>query len=350
MAEPKFQDSKREFSKELVKAREAKELDLAKISERTKISVDYLLKLEAGDWDFLPSSYVRAFLRTYAQTVGMDVGDALARYDRIIGTAPATEPTLGLGEPDTGKRQKAASTSGSPKFTLADESRGGGGNQFQMTPAVFYGVVAVVVVAILLAVWFFLVSPKLEGRDSQVDEIPFEEVVRESQTSAGEVDDAAEDSTVVNADSLLSNAEESRENDTPVRDNPREAVAEDESVVQPDQDRTEQSEPPSSTPISSSGQLTLQANVSQACYVRVMADHDTANVFDTILNTGASRSFAADSVFRVVIGNTNGVELLLNNRRLRNIGERGRVVTLTIDRSGIRTAEAGNRELHPRNE
>ena len=100
-----------------------------------------------------------------------------------------------------------------------------------------------------------------------------------------------------------------------------------------------------SAPGSTSPSLTLVANVNQPCYVRVTADHDTSNVIDTILSTGSSRSFAADSVFRVVIGNTNGVELLLNNRRLQNIGARGRVVTLTIDRAGIRRAEAGNRDL-----
>ncbi|MCB2212645.1 DUF4115 domain-containing protein [bacterium] len=332
MAEPKFQESRQDFCKDLIAAREYKDMDLMKVSERTKISPDYLSKLEAGDWDFLPGSYVRAFMRTYAQTVGMDVGEVLDRYDRIVGVAPTPQPAINIGDgggtrlsmkPDTG-------SSRSPKFTLADDSSSG--SSFTLTKPMLYGGIALIAVIVILLVYFFLIKPGGDGSSQNVEEIPFEEVVRESQMS--------DDPTATPADSLAEDEGTADSEPESVRNNQpadqREAPVE-----------TTRSEPEETavTPAATGDRLTLTAEVTQPCYMRVITDHDTSNVFDTILSSGNTRVFDADSVFRVVIGNTNGVELMLNGRRLRNLGQRGRVVTLTIDRNGVREAQAGNQEL-----
>jgi cytoskeletal protein RodZ len=342
MAEPKFQESKHDLCKDFIAARESRELDLIKVSERTKISFDYLTKIESGDWGFLPSSYVRAFLRTYAQTVGMDVGEVLQRFDQISGSAPATQQTLGISEPDSGKRSRVDSGSSSPKFTLADEfnSRRSG---FEFTPPIVYGGIAVIVIAILIVIYIFLIAPKLGENRQSVQEIPFDEVVRETQVIDSQADPVA-DSLIIEggagdveeggfADGSLTGADQT-------------------STQQPETSPSALLDPQNelnTATLSGSSSLTLHVNVNQACYMRVIADHDTSNIFDTILSTGTSRDFNADSLFRVVVGNTNGVELLLNGRILRNVGARGRVVTLTIDQSGIRQAEAGNQELRGQN-
>ncbi len=336
MAEPKFQESRQEFCKDLIAAREYKDMDLMKVSERTKISPDYLSKLEAGDWDFLPGSYVRAFMRTYAQTVGLDVGEVLERYDRIVGVAPTPQPAINMGEGGGSRRPIIPDTgsSRSPKFMLADDSSSG--SNFTLTKPMLYGGIAVAAVIVIVLVYFFLIKPGGEDRSQNVEEIPFDEVVRESQMGDdpdGALADSLAEGTVTNdggseaetAGNTRNQAATQREEPVETtRDEPEEAVV---------------------TPVGAGSGLTLTAEVSQPCYMRVITDHDTSNVFDTILSSGNTRVFDADSVFRVVIGNTNGVELLLNGRRLRNIGQRGRVVTLTIDQNGIREAQAGNREL-----
>ena len=71
-------------------------MDIKEAEERTKIRTRYLRALEAEDWEVLPApAYVRGFLRTYGQILGLD-GEALAdRYRRAFeepAAAAATPP------------------------------------------------------------------------------------------------------------------------------------------------------------------------------------------------------------------------------------------------------------------
>jgi cytoskeleton protein RodZ len=61
----------------LKEERERQGLDLDALEQRTKIRSRYLRALENEDWDILPGpAYVRAFLRTYAEALGLD-GEAI---------------------------------------------------------------------------------------------------------------------------------------------------------------------------------------------------------------------------------------------------------------------------------
>ncbi len=75
-------------------------MDIKEAEERTKIRTRYLRALEAEDWEVLPApAYVRGFLRTYGQILGLD-GEALAdRYRRsweepAAAVASPAEPVL----------------------------------------------------------------------------------------------------------------------------------------------------------------------------------------------------------------------------------------------------------------
>lgn len=57
----------------LRQARLARELDLAEVEEATKIRARFLRAIEDEQWDVLPGrAYVRAFVRTYAEYLGVD--------------------------------------------------------------------------------------------------------------------------------------------------------------------------------------------------------------------------------------------------------------------------------------
>ncbi|MBA2523304.1 MAG: helix-turn-helix domain-containing protein [Solirubrobacterales bacterium] len=75
-------------------------MDVKEAEERTKIRARYLRALEADDWEVLPApAYVRGFLRTYGELLGLD-GDALAdefrrRHEEPAAVAnAASEPIL----------------------------------------------------------------------------------------------------------------------------------------------------------------------------------------------------------------------------------------------------------------
>jgi hypothetical protein len=74
-------------------------MDVKEAEERTKIRARYLRALEAEDWEVLPApAYVRGFLRTYGQVLGLD-GGALAdefrrNYESAGAVSAAPEPPI----------------------------------------------------------------------------------------------------------------------------------------------------------------------------------------------------------------------------------------------------------------
>ncbi len=77
---------------ELKEIRLEKGVSLTDISDFTKIRVDLLEDMEQGRFDIAPVPYVRAFLREYAEVVGIDPDRVIARYEnkipRIVEAAP----------------------------------------------------------------------------------------------------------------------------------------------------------------------------------------------------------------------------------------------------------------------
>jgi cytoskeleton protein RodZ len=77
------------FFRELKEAREAKGLSLAQISDITRIAEHHLEALERGEVSLLPQAYVRAFLREYADLVGLKPDLVMQKYDAMLsGVAP----------------------------------------------------------------------------------------------------------------------------------------------------------------------------------------------------------------------------------------------------------------------
>lgn len=69
----------------LRKAREQQGYTLDDIQEVTKIRKRYLEAIETGDYKVLPGSfYVRAFVKTYAETVGLDAEEVLRLYHKEL--------------------------------------------------------------------------------------------------------------------------------------------------------------------------------------------------------------------------------------------------------------------------
>jgi cytoskeleton protein RodZ len=84
----------------LREARVLRGLDLDEIADRTKIRVPFLRALEEERWDQLPGpAYVRAFLRTYADALGLDADLVVDEYMAAESHEPEPEvaqaPPLG---------------------------------------------------------------------------------------------------------------------------------------------------------------------------------------------------------------------------------------------------------------
>ncbi len=82
------------FAEELQKQRVAKGISLNEIALITRINIHFLEALEQGNFETLPQTYIRAFIREYAAGIGLNPVEILQRYDLFLGKKlePSTEP------------------------------------------------------------------------------------------------------------------------------------------------------------------------------------------------------------------------------------------------------------------
>jgi cytoskeleton protein RodZ len=82
-----------EIGSQLREARMRMRIDTAEVEQRTKIRAKYLRAMENEEWDLLPGEvYVRSFLRTYADFLGLDSRALLDEFRRRYESPSDHEP------------------------------------------------------------------------------------------------------------------------------------------------------------------------------------------------------------------------------------------------------------------
>ena len=76
-----------QFYKELKDLRISKDISLEDLESKTKINTKYLSSIEQGDFDVLPTPYLRLFIRAYAIEIGGDADRALEQLDSFVGSS-----------------------------------------------------------------------------------------------------------------------------------------------------------------------------------------------------------------------------------------------------------------------
>ncbi|MBT4928036.1 hypothetical protein HON17_07435 [bacterium] len=74
-----------QFYKELKELRVSKEISLEDLESKTKINIKYLKAIEEGDFNVLPTPYLRLFIRAYAIEIGGEADRALDQLDSFVG-------------------------------------------------------------------------------------------------------------------------------------------------------------------------------------------------------------------------------------------------------------------------
>ncbi|WHX51154.1 helix-turn-helix domain-containing protein [Paenibacillus woosongensis] len=101
------------LGQQLKEARLARGLSLDDVQDMTKIRKRYLEAIEAGDYKVLPGSfYVRAFIKTYAETVGVNADELLNEHHQDV-PAPQVEQTM---EPVLQKRRSRQTSERNSKW------------------------------------------------------------------------------------------------------------------------------------------------------------------------------------------------------------------------------------------
>ena len=263
------------FFLELKSAREAKGLTLAQISDITRIIENHLEAIERGDIAILPQAYVRAFIREYADTVGLDPAEIMRKYDAMLTGAPAS-PAPTTPVPTAPVPTAPVPTAPVPMAPMPERYSSGPGagpseKLFTAKAAgVALGVVSVAAIAVLL--W------NIMGKTSPTatEEIPFQSVLADK-------------------DRRLSPAPSSSPAASPVHGG-----------------------------ATGTDSLTLRGLTSDTVWV--MVSTDSMNPREFIFKPNVQFSFKAKSRFSVTLGNAGAVTFTLNQKELGTLGKPGAVV------------------------
>lgn len=266
------------FGSWLRRQREAREVSLREIADKTKISFRYLEAMEDDRFDLLPAPvFARGFLREYARYVGLNPDEVLnsflAAQQRAAGTEGATGPT-----PEAP--------------TLAERP---------ISPAVLAGgaIAAVVVIALVVA-WLLWRQPSNGPSNGP------------SPGSEGAVSDASDATAASAASGTLANSASPTSN--PAASAPLPTPA------------------PAAVPNSA---LRLALDFTGDCWVEARVD-GKSRVSEKRVQ-GESLEIEAEREIQLTLGDAGVVEAHLNGQPYALPRERGSVVRRTIDLAALGT-------------
>lgn len=141
------------IGEKLRSARETMGLSIADVEKTTKIQSRYLTAIENSDFDKLPGDfYVRAFIRQYAQVVGLDGKELLAEYHQDV---PETNSDEYVENSIDNKTEEVKKTTNSKKGMLKNQM-----------PRIILGAGVVIVIVII----YVLITSLFRGSSQQASD------------------------------------------------------------------------------------------------------------------------------------------------------------------------------------
>ncbi len=287
------------LSDELREQREKSNISLQQLANKTRIDLKFLEAIEQGNFGFLPELYVKAFIKQYAKTVGLDEDLIIKKYEaakegreydpnqvvpvektkEAIKPEPIQRPAPKQPEtrPDVKPDVKPAkSYFENPLEKNPDEHNKSNKNNLTLILA------AAAAVIVLVIVFVFVLNNKNEK--IVVEETPIEDVVGQSSQ---------------------------RYEEEPAAQTPSDSMV---------------------APVSTDS-LYLTFSAKETSWIYVISDDKKVNEF-TLSPNSKFRVASADN-FKVTVGNSGGITLQLNNQPIDFAGRSGSVRHFKLDRTGL---------------
>ncbi|HEX9252289.1 MAG TPA: RodZ domain-containing protein [Ignavibacteriaceae bacterium] len=283
------------FADELRQQRESAGLTLQQMATKTRIDLKFLEAIDQGNFSFLPDLYVKAFVKQYAKTIGLDENITLKKFEAAREgmeydpnpPAPVEEikkeeaPKV---EPPKTESPRPAVKSTSPLKSYVDDqnqkSNDDEGKANKQLMIFGLGGVGLIIIAALLYFFVFNKSDKII-----VEETPIEEVIEQG-------------------------------NKRYVEEEPVEQITSDSSFV----------------PLSGDS-LYLTFYAKESSWIFVVLDNNRTQEFT--LSPNSKFSVAASREFKATVGNSGGVTLHLNNQPVDFTGRPGSVKYFKLNKDGI---------------
>lgn len=274
------------IGQQLKEAREKKSVTIDQVEKQTRIHSTVLRALEDGRCDeILTPTYVRSFLKKYAEYLGLDIKQLLSEYAKL-GRSPS-------------------SSIGSIMSRMEDPGH--------LNLSRFFGrskKALVIAVGVLLVV---MVGWKLSG------------IVKRSLSTAASKPVGIARESEVSKKKAAAKTVKAKTQKAPVSRVPSKAVRQD--------DTGGKIAIPAPEPISNAVPIKLIIVVNQP--VRIKISVDGAVLFDTVLPQGIEKSITADERINIYTAKAEAMELILNGKSLGSPG-RGPIKNIEITRKGLR--------------
>ncbi|HMN17990.1 MAG: helix-turn-helix domain-containing protein [Ignavibacteriota bacterium] len=293
------------FADELKKKREESGLTLQQLATKTRIDLKFLEAIEQGNFAFLPELYVKAFVKQFAKTIGLDENIILKKYE-----AAKEGKEYDLNPPDTKQEKESskdieektneqeAEKSVTPEVekqkpvvtpvqqiksyvdetkpkTIEDESKA---NKQLM----IFGLGGVGLIIVFALVYFLFFN---QNNKIIVEEIPIDEAIEESN---------------------------------------QRYIEERADIQVPDD---------SASVHISSDSLYLTFYSKDTSWIFVVLDNNRTQEFT--LTPNSKMSVAAANNFKAIVGNSGAVTLQLNNKNVDFAGKSGSVKYFKLDKAGL---------------
>ncbi len=282
-----------QFADELKKEREKKGITLLQMSADTRIDIKFLEAIDNGNFSFLPELYVKAFLKQYAKSVGLDEELTVKKYDSAKLGMPVEQTSVEkqqqTDQPAVQRTAEKPPQAKQPVKTFNDintsQQKKNSGQDPKAKLIMFIAVVSVTLVALVLYLTVFKKSQEII-----VEEKPYEEVVQDSQSRFEET--------------------EKDENN----------IAETTAVVD-------------------SMQLKFtNVDTADTSWIYVICDNSIQQ--DFLLYPRNSKSLKAVKEFKFTLGNSGVIQIELNNKPVSFEGRRKSVRYFKVDNSGIQKLDS----------
>ncbi len=274
--------------------REKRKIPLAQIAKDTHISLHYLQCLEEGRYKELPGGmYNRAFLRAYCESLNLD-RETLKHFEGEVTPPPEKAPKSRAQYP-------------------------GSNTLFRSTPIIAWSLMLLISATGLFfsRKWIAAAfSPYFSQSPVPITQMESSPVSKASLGPETSVMPAIPQEPIVSPDST----DEDSLMDA-IIDSPPPA----ENALQP---LSLEINPPPETE-GGIPSLSLEFEALDRCWISI--DNDRGPVIRRLLEPGEAQAFSASEEFFIIVGNAGGIQLKINGKRAKPLGESGEVVRIRIN-------------------
>lgn len=263
------------FAEELKSKREEAQISLKQIAVRSKIDIKYLEAIEEGNFEILPDVYMRAFVKSYASALSMDPNAVIKRYELAKSGKMPADTHAEVSAPED--KEETVITQEKKIAFSSDYPNQEETETYKPVKNLnlIGGISAAAILIILIVIYFVFLKP---SNNEILTESPYQEL----------------------------NSDKPARFEVPA-DNQNQATSAD--------------------------SLTLSVSARETSWIRYIIDGSFQK--EVMMRPKESLVIRAKSNFNLLVGNSGGIEIVFNGKKIDSLGRKGEVKNININNEGI---------------